>query len=80
MFLFVELVLLWQPALHYSQGWQLLLLGERVQSLIETKNNFAFIRGTGPSQFYGEYTLCEKCMESMEGEVVIGDDPNQPQM
>ena len=40
-----------------------------------------FVRGTGPSQFYGEYTLCEKCMESMEGgEVLIGDDPNQPQM
>ena len=44
------------------------------------KNNLPFIRGTGPSQFYGEYTLCEKCMESMEGEVVIGDDPDQPQM
>ena len=39
-----------------------------------------FARGTGPSQFYGEYTLCEKCMEGMEGEVLIGDDPNQPQM
>ena len=36
------------------------------------------IRGTGPSQFYGEYTLCEKCMDSMDEEVLIGEDPSQP--
>ena len=51
--------------------------------LLQNPNIFGlsyFARGTGPSQFYGEYTLCEKCMEGMEGEVLIGDDPNQPQM
>ena len=76
-----ELVLLRQPALHDSQGWQLFLLGEQVSASKPKIFGLShFARGTGPSQFYGEYTLCEKCMEGMEGEVLIGDDPNQPQM